>query len=88
MKLKSNFTLAELGGETVAVPLEEMKDFHGIVKLNESGAEVFRGLIEGEDTQQLVTRLRNKYAGLDAETAEKAVLSVLGTLKGAGLIED
>ena len=88
MKLKNQFTLAELGGEIVAVPLDGMQDFHGIVKLNDSGAEVFRGLSDGENKEQLVARLMAKYEGLDAETAEKAVLSVLEALKDAGLTED
>jgi hypothetical protein len=51
--------LAELAGEYVAVPLNE-GSFRGVVKLNESGAEVFRGLTEGEDRQYmeiLATRL-------------------------------
>ena len=88
MKLKSRFSLAELGGETMAVPLDETENFRGVLKLNESGAEVFRGLMEGEDRQQLVQRLMKKYEGLDAETAEKAVDTVLQTLKDAGLAED
>ena len=87
MKIKGNYTVAELAGEYVAVPLGE-GDFRGVVKLNESGAEVFRGLTEGEDRQQLVQRLMKKYEGLDAETAEKAVDTVLQTLKDAGLAED
>ena len=88
MKLKSRFSLAELGGETMAVPLDETENFRGVLKLNESGAEVFRGLIEGEDKAQLAARLQKKYEGLDAETAEKAVSVVLQTLKDAGLLED
>ena len=59
MKIKDSFTLAELAGEYVAVPLNE-GSFRGVVKLNESGAEVFRGLTEGEDRQYmeiLATRL-------------------------------
>lgn len=88
MKLKSRFSLAELGGEILAVPLDETENFHGLLKLNESGAEVFRGLSEGEDRQQLVQRLMKKYEGLDEETAEKAVDTVFQTLKDAGLAED
>ena len=87
MKIKDSFTLAELAGEYVAVPLNE-GSFRGVVKLNESGAEVFRGLTEGEGRQQLVQRLMKKYEGLDAETAETAVDTVLQTLKDAGLAED
>ncbi len=87
MKLKQNYTLTGLAGEYVAVPTDEKKGFHGIVKLNESGAEVFRGLSEGENEEQLALRLMKKYAGLDRETADKAVAVVISQLKEAGLME-
>ena len=86
MKLKSTFTIADLAGEYVAVPLDDT-NFHGIVKLNESGAEVFRGLMEGQKEEQLAQRLMEKYPGLDAETAGKAVATVLEGLKERGLLE-
>ena len=86
MKLKKNFTLAGLGNDYVAVPLDGADDFHGIVKLNESGAEVFRGLTEGQDAEQLARRLMDKYEGLDQETANKAVAIVLDQLKKKGLL--
>lgn len=88
MKLKSNYTLTGLAGEYVAVPMDGDDGFHGLVKLNESGAEVFRGLSEGEDKEQLIQRLMAKYEGLDAGTAEKAVQIVLDELKAAGLTEE
>lgn len=88
MKLKNNFTLAGMGGEYVAVPMDGAKNFHGLVKLNESGAEVFRGLTEGQDTEELIQRLMNKYEGLDAETAGKAVAVVIEKLQAAGLMEE
>ena len=88
MKLKNQYTLTGLAGEFVAVPLDGGGDgFHGLVKLNESGAEVFRGLIEGETESQLEERLMKKYPGLDAATARKAVSLTLDRLKGEGLIE-
>lgn len=87
MKLKSNYTLTGLGDEFVAVPLDGGDDFHGIVKLNESGAEVFRGLTEGLKFEQLAQRLMGKYAGLDLDTANKAVKAVVDQLKEAGLLE-
>lgn len=86
MKIKGNYTVAELAGEYVAVPLGE-GDFRGVVKLNESGAEVFRGLIAGEQEEQLIGRLTAKYPGLDRETAAKAVALVLEELKEADLLE-
>ena len=87
MKLKQNFTLTGLAGEYVAVPTDEKNSFHGLVKLNESGAEVFRGLSEGENEEQLALRLMKKYEGLDRATANKAVAVVIEKLAAAGLME-
>jgi len=88
MKLNYNFTLTGLGGEYVAVPLDGGDDFHGIVKLNESGAEVFRGLSEGQDEKQIARRLMEKYPGLDTATADKAVSVVIEQLREAGLTDE
>ena len=88
MKLKNNFTLTGLAGEYVAVPLGGGDSFHGIVKLNESGAEVFRGLSEGLDQTEIARRLMQKYPGLDAATADKAVNVVIEQLKKSGLLDE
>ena len=88
MKLKNNFTLTGLAGEYVAVPLDGAENFHGIVKLNESGAEVFRALQEGMDADAISKRLMEKYPDLDAETAARATGIVVDQLKNAGLMED
>ena len=86
MKLKNNYTLTGLAGEYVAVPLDGGSDFHGIVKLNESGAEVFRGMQEGQDEAQIARRLMEKFE-IDMETAKKAVRIVVDELSAAGLME-
>lgn len=88
MKLKNNFTLTGLAGEYVAVPTDGAENFHGIVKLNESGAEVFRAFSEGQSEEQAAKRLMDKYTGLDEETAKKAVKIVVDQLWNAGLLEN
>lgn len=88
MKLKNTFTLTGLAGEYVAVPMDKPEAFHGIVKLNESGAEVFRLLTEGENETQIIRKLMEKYEGLDEETAKKAVAAVVEKLSAAGLLEE
>lgn len=87
MKLKNNFTLTGLAGEYVAVPVNGAENFHGIVKLNESGAEVFRAFSEGLNEDDAAKRLMGKYTGLDEETAKKAVKIVVDKLEKAGLME-
>ena len=88
MKLKSNYALTGLNGEYVAVPMNGSEGFRGIVKLNESGAEVFRALSEGLDRAQAAARLTEKYPGLNRETADKAVEIVIKKLRDAGLLEE
>ncbi|MBP5462420.1 MAG: PqqD family protein [Lachnospiraceae bacterium] len=88
MKLKGNYTLAELAGEYVAVPMDPSNDFHGVVKLNASGAEVFRALNDGKDEEQCIGVLMEKFNGLDRETAKTAVEIVLKELRDNKLLED
>lgn len=88
MKHKGGFVLTELVGEYVAVPMDPSNEFHGVVKLNASGAEVFRALNEGMDEEQCVSRLQEKYSGLDRETAKAAVDAVLKELRDKGILED
>lgn len=88
MKLKKNFTLTGLAGEFVAVPLDGDKSFHGIIRLNKTGAEVFQAFSEGMDEEQAALKLMEKYKDLDRETAEQAVKIVTDKLKNAGLMEE
>ena len=88
MQLKKNFTLTGLAGEYVAVPVGNVEDFHGIVRLNESGAEVFRAMQEGLDEDEIIRQLMDQYKDLDNETARKAVSIVVEKLSAAGLIDE
>ena len=86
MKLKNNFALTKLADDYVAVSLDNPEDFHGIIKLNESGAEVFRLLSDGNEEGQIVQKMMEKYQ-LDEPTAKKAVTIVIERLNEAGLLE-
>lgn len=87
MKLNGQFTLAKLGAEYMAVPLDNTEKNRIVIKLNESGAEVFQGLIDGQDEEQLAERLRAKYPELDSETAGQAVAQVINNLFNAGILK-
>ena len=87
MKLREQFTVAQLADDYVAVSLNGSGSFRGVIKLNESGAEVFQGLIDGQDEKQLAERLMAKYPELDSETAKKAVAEVIDNLKNAGILD-
>lgn len=43
MKIKEGFIIRQVGGENIVVPIGKTgKDFHGMIKLNDSGAFLWR----------------------------------------------
>lgn len=61
-RLKYTFELMELDDRKVAVPVGDgARDFRGVVKLNESAAEIFE-LLEHETTEdEVIAKLMKKY---------------------------
>ena len=86
MKFKSQMVVNQLGDEFVAVPVGENAE-HLIVKLNKTGADIFKDLYDGLDEEQIVRKLLKQY-DIDREKAERAVKSVAAKLSAEGLIEE
>lgn len=85
MRINKDFTVQQVGGSYVAVAVgETSRQFHGMVRLNETGAFLWRQLAERECTEEeLVEALLATYE-VDRETATAdvhRVLSVLGEYK-------
>lgn len=89
MKLKNEWMLTEIGGEYVAVPVKnDKKDFNGIIRLNESGKDIWQGLSDGLDENAIADRLVEMYENIDHEKAMKAVMTVIDKLKAGGFLAD
>lgn len=87
MKLKEGWTLTELSGEYVAVPTgASAKDFCGIVRLNETGKDIWECLEKGMNDTEICEKLIEIYDCLDFERAKNAVNSVIDTLRQEGLL--
>ena len=73
MKVNPQFVLREIADEYIVVPVgEEAERIHGILKLNEQGAFLWK-LMEKEQTEEtLVHALLNAYQ-VDADAAKKDV---------------
>lgn len=87
MGLKYAFKVKKLLDETIAYP--EGKDagkFGGAITLNETGAEIFGLLQQGEDEPGIVAALQKKY-GSDDEKLPVYVSAFLGKLRQAGILE-
>ncbi len=89
MKLKQGFIISQVGEEYVAVATGEASSwFHGIVRLNETGAEIWKGLAEGLDREAIAAKLLREYDEVDQETALNAVDSIIEKLGAANILEE
>ncbi|MBO4622632.1 MAG: PqqD family protein [Bacilli bacterium] len=88
MKIKEGFVLREVAGSYVVVAVGKASfNFKGVVKLNESGALLFRTIDAGVDSEEeLVNKIMSEYK-IDYEVAKKDVSTFVSKLKGAGIIE-
>ena len=83
MKIKDGFILRKVGTQYVAAATgKASENFNGIIRLNESGAFVFRQLQEGATAEELAARLLEEY-DVDEAAARQNVDHFLAALKEA-----
>lgn len=82
MKIDKDFTIQKVGNSFVAVPVgETSKNFHGMVRLNATGAFLWGKLTEAEQTEDsLVAALLEEYE-VDEATARDDVQKLIASLK-------
>ena len=86
MKLKYNFETMELDDRVVAVPVGDgAQEFRGVVKLNESAAEIFN-LLKDETTEEAVVAKLKKSYGDDPEIVV-FVQEMIEYLESEGILE-
>lgn len=86
MKIKENFILRNVADTWIVVALGETAvDFSGMLKLNETGALLWKALEKGAEAEDLVDALCAEYA-VDRETARADVEEFLNILKNAGCL--
>ena len=89
MKLKDGWVLTKVGDDYAAVPTNESaEDFRGIISLNESGKDIWQGLVDGLDEERIADRLMDMYEIDSRDTAVRAVEKVINILKEEGILKD
>ncbi len=87
MKIKDGFVLRRVLDEAIVIASGEVsKDFHGMVKLNDSAADIWEWVAEGLNEAEIASKLAEKYE-LDIEKAASDVKSMISQMADAGLIE-
>lgn len=80
MKLKYKMNVVDIGGDIMALPIGSGEDFHGLLRLNGSAAEIVR-LLETEMTEdELVSALEETYDATPERLRESA-RRVIGILR-------
>ncbi len=87
MKIKHGFVLHSVGNEHVVVAVEERThEFHGMIRLNATGAFLWKLMQEQTTSQALVAALIEEY-GISDDTAKEAVEKFTKQLSDAGVIQ-
>ena len=87
MKLKKDYVLRQVANTWVVLPLGQATvGFDGILKLNESGALLWKALEDGADLDGLVKALTAEYAVAESQ-ARTEVKEFLDKLAQTGCLE-
>ncbi len=87
MNIKPGFVIRDVAGQAVAVAVgEASKSFRGMIKLNATGAVVWRGIAEGLDQNQIADRIAEKF-GAEREEALADVEGFIARLRDLGIVE-
>ena len=87
MKIKEGFILREVAGSYIVVAVgEAVKNFQGIINLNETGAFLWRLIEKGCDKDGMVKELLSVY-DVDEKTAAEDVDKFIGKLSEARILK-
>lgn len=86
MKIKEGFVLRHICDEYIVVAVgRQTLDFKGLIKLNETGAFLWKKLADACEESDLVEALTAEYA-VDVATAQADVAAFLTSLSEADLL--
>lgn len=82
MKIKPGFILREMSGEYVVVAVGEAgQNFNGMLRLNETGAFLWRELVDGAETDELARKMARRYEGVSAKAATPDIEEFLESIR-------
>ena len=89
MKLKFHFELQLVAGTYVAVATGKgSENFHGVIKLNESGAKIFSFLQDGLSEQQTLESMLKIYGSEHQEDIQSDIQRIISLLHKNNLVTE
>lgn len=87
MKIKEGFIIREVAGNFIVVAVgSAVKQFNGVITLNETGSFLWKKLQDGCEKEDLIDALLNEYE-VSKDVAEADVTAFIEKLNGAGLLK-
>lgn len=88
MKIRDGLVLKKISDMYVVVPTgDTLKDFSGVIRLNETGKDIYELLVQGKNEEEIVNELLNIYE-VDTETLKKSVSESIKYLKDNKVLID
>lgn len=87
MKIKKNFLLRKIAGQTVVLPTSAELDLNMMITLNDTGAFLWEHLVEETEEAALVSALLAEY-DVDEATAKNAVSAFVKKLRDNGFLAE
>ncbi|MCC8081539.1 MAG: PqqD family protein [Lachnospiraceae bacterium] len=92
MKIKEGFVIRKVAGKYVAVATgKASREFHGMVKLNETGRTIWEGIADGKTVEEIVNILAEKSGAKTEEDRAyiaNDVKSMIKEMTDAGLLAE
>lgn len=87
MKIKEGFIIREVAGSYIVVAVgNAVKEFNGIINLNETGAFLWKALEKGATEEELLKAMLEEY-DVDEETARSDINAFIQKLQEAKLVK-
>ena len=88
MRIKDGFVVRDIMGQCVVVATGEASEtFSGMIKLNDTGKDIWEGVAAGKSEEEIVEFLISEY-DVDEERAKNSVKSFVSDMKDKGFILD
>ena len=87
MKIKKGYVIRKVMGNNVVIATgEASRNFHGMVKLNDTAAEMWEYISRGMSKDEIVQSMLEKY-DVEEETLRHDLDTILETLVSQGFVE-
>lgn len=88
MKIKEGFVKQQIGDKTIIVSTGDLsKDFHGMIELNYTAADIWEWLSQGLTNEEVAKLLSEKY-NIDLLKARKDTEKIINKMFAVGVVED